>query len=372
MSKKKKKDLTEKLNMIFNYFDSIDRKLYGLRLKIVITLSFLLTIILPTLNLISDNNTIDTVYSWTTYISTLFVVIVTIAWLGSFRDDGAWSLDLVISRIKTYYLISIDKVNDIKSKDLNNRLYILSIYLIVGGVGIRWLQLVGMFIRDIIEWILSDHLQTFRSMDQLVLYFSVSSTILGIILFIISIKKNPKLVNFQFIIDRKKEPDKNWDQVKIVDEFVVSLNDNVKIGTLLNRCDNKILYEFIRNLKIWKPREVDYEISYQDKLFRHLVKNMPRVKLETEYPLKAITQTREKADLVINDTILIEMKQHPNHEALQKAKGQVEGYLNAWKANGPVILLLCHADYELSKKLLEQFIADQNRLGKVIFCLVME
>ena len=104
------------------------------------------------------------------------------------------------------------------------------------------------------------------------------------------------------------------------------------------------------------------------------MKNLPSSEIALEYPLKDISNNNQKlrADLVIDDTILIEIKHHPNSATLQKAKGQVEDYLNIWKGRGPVILLLCHADFELTKRSLEQFISDQNKLNKVIFALVLE
>jgi hypothetical protein len=66
-----------------------------------------------------------------------------------------------------------------------------------------------------------------------------------------------------------------------------------------------------------------------------------------EYPIGSSSlANRGRADMVINNTILIEMKRDGSAGAIQRAKGQVQTYSDIWKGKGPVILLLCDYDFE--------------------------
>jgi hypothetical protein len=380
MKGRKNKNLIDYLNIFFEFFDSIDRKLYGNRLNISIYLSMILAVILPFLSFISNSEFITLFNKYATYLGSFFVCTVILAWLGSMRDDGDWNWEIIIkniySRIKIYYYIFLEKFSEFNDKDREDKIYYSGIWLTLFGVCIRGLYIVLIFIRGTIEKILSNKLTNFYSVDIYISYFGFGCITIGLVVLIIAFKKNP-----QYFKNKLSASHRNlhsevqvWDQLKITNEFVVSLSDDIKMGTILSKCNSPLLYDFIKSIKTWNPNSKYYECSYQDRLFKHLLKNLPSSEIALEYPLKDISNNNQKlrADLVIDDTILIEIKHHPNSATLQKAKGQVEDYLNIWKGKGPVILLLCHADFELTKRSLEQFISDQNKLNKVIFALVLE
>ncbi|MBK8395012.1 MAG: hypothetical protein IPL26_07165 [Leptospiraceae bacterium] len=381
MSKKKKqKDILAYVNNVFDLFDRIDRELYGKRLKIAITLSIVLSIVLPILNFISDSESIATLTDYLTYLATFFAITVVFAWIGSMRDDDEWSwkksFERMYSRLKIYYYIILEKAYDFKDKDKKDRIYLASIYLLVLGIGIRGLQVVLIFMRGIMEWITADKWNTFRYWDKHVTYFAFICIVVGFILLAVVIKKDPDKIKSKFSIPSRKKgiEFQSWENIKIFNEFVVSLNDEVKMGTLMNKCNNPLLFNFLKAMQNWNPNTKYLECSYRDRLCKHLWENLSDVETLPEYPLKEFSHSgqRLKADIVVGDTILIEMKQHPNSTNLQKAKGQVEDYLNVWRGRGPVVLVLCHADLEIAKRSLEQFISDQNKLNKVVFALVIE
>jgi hypothetical protein len=89
---------------------------------------------------------------------------------------------------------------------------------------------------------------------------------------------------------------------------------------------------------------------YRDKLFQHLCKYLPEANVISESPIGFnYVGSRGRADIVINDTILIEMKSDSRAGAIQRAKGQILQYSEFWEDKGPVILVLCDYDYEKAK-----------------------
>ena len=122
MSKKKKqKDTLVYVNNVFDFFDRIDRELYGKRLTIAIILSIFLSLVLPILNFLFDSDAIIALTDYLTYGAAFFVVTVVLAWIGSMRDDDEWSwkksIESIHSRLKIYYYIVLEKAYDFKDKD---------------------------------------------------------------------------------------------------------------------------------------------------------------------------------------------------------------------------------------------------------------
>ena len=123
MRGRKNKNLIDYLNIFFEFFDSIDRKLYGNRLNISIYLSMILAVILPFLSFISNSEFITLFNKYATYLGSFFVCTVILAWLGSMRDDGDWNWEIIIkniySRIKIYYYIFLEKFSEFNDKVMN-------------------------------------------------------------------------------------------------------------------------------------------------------------------------------------------------------------------------------------------------------------
>lgn len=71
---------------------------------------------------------------------------------------------------------------------------------------------------------------------------------------------------------------------------------------------------------------------------------MPGANPQRERPVGNRAEgTAGRADLVVSDAVLIEMKRGLTTTSAQRAVGQVRMYARAWH-NGPLILLLCDAD----------------------------
>lgn len=96
------------ITKLFDSVDGIDRKLYGKKLKYFIRLSLVVLILAPLLDgLFKDRKDIITFIS--TFCFLVFIVIITLAWIGSWRDDnGNWTFSRAVSRLKTYIQIMMD------------------------------------------------------------------------------------------------------------------------------------------------------------------------------------------------------------------------------------------------------------------------
>lgn len=100
---------------------------------------------------------------------------------------------------------------------------------------------------------------------------------------------------------------------------------------------------------------------------------MEEADIELEKPIGSKEEfNRGRADIVIDDTILIELKCDSSAGAIQRAKGQIGQYAEIWKNKGPVILLLCNYNYEHAKASFTPVMTDLNKLDKNVLTIVVK
>ena len=97
---------------------------------------------------------------------------------------------------------------------------------------------------------------------------------------------------------------------------------------------------------------------------------MPDATIDSEYPLKKFSGRKGRADIVINDTILIEMKRDSSAGAVQRAQGQMAEYSVLWQNKGPVILLLCDYNFDHARAVYSSLMEDQAKLGRPVLTIV--
>jgi hypothetical protein len=98
---------------------------------------------------------------------------------------------------------------------------------------------------------------------------------------------------------------------------------------------------------------------------------LPDATVELEYPIgDSSIGNKGRADIVINHTILIEMKNDSSASAIQRAKGQIYQYSEIWNHKGPVVLILCDYDYEHARLSFTPTMNDLVKLNRPVMTIV--
>ena len=368
------KTITTKL---FDTADTVDRKFYGKKLNIFIWGALIVLIVAPIIDeLFAIPN--DRLTFLFTFIYFMFLFIIFLAWISAWRDDsGNWSLARTFSRLKTYYESLKDSFELIRVSSGKENIYKLSITLIVGGICWKALQNISVFIRKPIEDLFSIRIQSLRDFERFTNHYYYFIIVAGIIGLIYLYKKNPVVFNklkieFQKFFFNKKSYSKKSIIIKTEgSEFVLNAKDDQHIKILVSNSESKLFNDFVVALQNWTPKNCYYEYEYQDRLYRHLKKALPDAKIDMEYPIgEKQCNNIGRADIVVNDTILIEMKRDSSAGAIQRAKGQIMQYSEIWKEKGLSILLLCNYDYEHARLSFTPTMNDLTKLQRPVMTIV--
>jgi hypothetical protein len=365
----------------FDKADNIDRKLYGNRMKIFIIGCFVVLFGAPFFDYVLNSDDIITFIA--TLIFLIFNLVIVFSFIGSWRDDkGNVTWDRTKSRIKTYYEILNDAVVNTRTSSQTELLYKLGQYLFFGGIGWATFKNLSLFVRKLIWYSLDIKIGPLLTFEQFTSQYFFLPVLGGIGIILYLYNNNPLIferIKFelrQFVgISNSKRTKYNKEIVTINSNSTIDLVVNPKEGQQFNSVmalSNSILFnDFAYAVKNWNPRDSFYEYEYQDKLLRHLRKSLPEASIETEYPIgEKQLGTKGRADIVINNTILIEIKRDSSAGAIQRAKGQIAQYAEAWKNKGPVVLLLCDYSFEHAKNAFFSTMQDQMRLGRPVFTIV--
>lgn len=357
------------ITKLFDTVDSIDRNLYGRRMKFFIWGCILVLMIAPLLDeLLGVQH--DRITYFSTFAFLLFVLIVVLAFVGAWRDDtGNWTLHRAKSRLQTYYETSKDQIQTTKTNSQDENLYKLGQYLFFGGVAWKAFQNLSVFVRVLF----GIRATSLRNFERFTNHYYWIVIFLGVAIFAYLYKKNPQIVERiknelrQLFGTDSNDTKYKVEVVKISQststELVISSKKEEHITATISASKSVLFSDFVTALQNWNPRKADYEYEYQDWLYRHLRKHLPEASIETEYPIgENHLGSRGRADIVVNDTILIEMKRDSSAGGIQRAKGQISQYSEIWKDKGPVILLLC--DYEFEQARLA-FTPTMNDLAKL-------
>jgi hypothetical protein len=345
---------------LFDTVDNIDRKFYGRRMKFFIWGCILVLMVAPLLDeLLGVKQDIITYFS--TLVFLIFVLTIVLAFVGAWRDDtGNWTWHRAKSRLQTYYETYKDQLQTTKTNSQDENLYKLGQYLFFGGVAWKAIQNLSVFVRKPIEGLFSTRLTSLRNFERFTAHYYWVALALGVAVIAYLYNKNPQIVE-RIKNELRQLFGSGSDDTKYKVE-VVKISQNTNTDLVINpkrtehvaatiSTSNSVLFtDFVTAIQNWNPRQADYEYEYQDRLYRHLRKHLPDANIEMEYPIgENFVGSRGRADIVVNDTILIEMKRDSSAGAIQRAKGQISQYSEIWKDKGPVILLLCDYDFEKAR-----------------------
>lgn len=370
------------ITKVFDLADSIDRKLYGKRMMLFFWFSIIVLIIAPLADeIFSISN--DKMTYFSTLFFFLFMLILIISFIGSWRDDsGNWSWKRAKSRLATYYATLKDTYDTTRTTSLDENLYKLGQILFFAGFGWKALQNLSVFIRKPIETILHSKLESLRQFEKVTNHSYWALIVLGLGILFFLYKKNPKIlqritIELKQLFGFKPNSDQKYStKIATIESPTSELVINAKTHLLKSSSvtiNSNVFSDFAIAIQNWTPANAYYEYEFQDKLYRHLRKHLPEASIELEYPIgSSVLGNKGRADIVINDTILIEMKgpASVNAGAIQRTKGQILQYSETWKGKGPVILLLCDYNYDHAKLAFESTMSDLAKLNRPVLTIV--
>lgn len=374
------------ITKLFDAADSIDRKLYGVRMKVFIWGCFLVLIGAPLIDMLLEVLVIGYKSDILTFVLTasflVFIIVMVLSFIGSWRDDnGNVTWARTKSRLQTYYQILNDTVETTKTNSKDENLYKLGRVLFFIGIGWKALQNLSVFTRHLLAP-LGIELKSFRAFEKITNHYYWIPLLAGIGVIAYLYKNNKQILErikneFGEFLGRTQNEDSKYSNsiVKIEQkqsiELVINAKEEQHINDVVALSNSVLFNDFALALQNWNPRGAYYEYEYQDRLIRHLRKNLPQALVESEYPIGDKSDgNRGRADIVINNTILIEMKRDSSAGAIQRAKGQMAQYSEAWKNKGPVILLLCDYNYEHAKTAFSSTMQDLLKLERPVLTIV--
>lgn len=369
------------LTRFFDTVDRIDRKFYGKRMKFFIWGCIAVLIVAPILDELLGVKQ-DRITYFSTLVFFIFILIIVFSFVGAWRDDtGNWTWQRAKSRLQTYYETTKDQLQTTKTNSKDENLYKLGKYLFFGGIAWKAFQNLSVFVRKPFESLFSTRLISLRNFERFTNHYYWIALLLGVALIAYLYKKNLQIVDRiknelrqLFGIDINNTKYKSQ-PVKIIhdtnSELVISSRKEEHVNVAILSSNSNLFKDFITALHNWNPKGANYEYEYQDRLFRHLRKHLPDANIELEYPIgQNVLGSRGRADIVVNETILIEMKRDSSASAIQRAKGQVLQYSEIWKDKGPVILLLCDYDYEQARLAFTPTMTDLAELKRPALTIV--
>ena len=348
------------ITKFFDVIDLIDRRLYGIKMNLFLIGCILVIIAAPFIDeLLKIDN--DQLTFLSTFVFFILVLILILAFISSWRDDnGNWTLERAKSRLEIYYEINKERLSQTKTNSKEENLYTIVQYMFFIGLTWKGFQNLSVFIRKPLENIFSIRLSTLRNFERFTRHYYWIVLAIGIVILVYLYEKNPNILKrvkkelrgiFGFRNNNNKY---NLEVVRLSNksnaEMIISLKKEDQINAALTSSKSLLFKDFVGAIQYWEPSKFNQEFKYRDKLIQHLCKYMPDADVRSEYPIGFdYLGSRGRADIIINDTILIEMKRDSSAGAIQRAKGQIFQYSEYWHEKGPVILVLCDFDYEKAK-----------------------
>lgn len=368
--------------IFFDAIDSIDRKLYGKRMKVFIWVCILVLIVAPIFDeLLGVKN--DRITYLSTLIFFIIIVIFFLSFISTWRDDtGNWSLNRAKSRIQTYYSTFKDTFDTTRTSSKDENLFQLGQSLFFFGIIWKALQNLSVFLRKPIEGFLNSRVTLLRQFEKVTTHYYWIPICLGIAIILYLINKNPliferikneirQLLGWVQGEQQKRTNEIRKFETRTTKDLVINAKAIEQINKIKANSNSILFNDFVTALHNWNPRNSRHEYVYQDWLYRHLRKSLPGAVVELEYPIgDAILGSNGRADIVINDTILIELKRDSSAGAVQRAKGQILQYSETWGYRGPVVLLLCDYDYDHAKLSFTSTMSDLKILERPVITII--
>jgi hypothetical protein len=364
--------LKTRTNKFFDFFVLIDYYLQGKRQTMFIWCSFLIVLIAPILDHIILPQRFS-LASVSTYFFLTFLFVALIAWAGKFRDEeGKWSGKRVILRTKLSWKIFKELIKGIKGKDDLSRNFTIGLYCFIGGFIIKSLQIASEAIRHPLEKYIkhghAHYLRTFEGHNHTVpsYIWAVIGYILiisGVIILAYLHSKYPERFNlFEIFVKGKIKPY----EIKLnfnSDLTLINSNDKEKISNLAASNPDIIFKNTIKHLGDWQPARMVSEAEYEHDLLEFMDERLREqgISITNQYRVKSANEMGI-IDVVVNESLFLELKKKVSNKALENAQGQILKYKRIIEDNNkPLILLFIDNEFGTIRNKYEEFLHDHNK-----------
>ncbi len=361
MTRRKSKNLAIKSKKgFFDFFVLLDYYLQGKHRNLYIYGAIVVVLIAPILDyiLLPQRMSITVIFTHAYLILLIFSIL---AWAGKFKNEkNQWSFKRAFHRFKLYFFTIKDTFQTLLQKDQHNQWFIFGTFLIFAGFIFKALQNISELIRRPLET------YTDRPLKGIVFFEQVTSigfvlVIIGSIILITLNVLNKEYNLFRIFVQKKHRP--HVMQLKIDNKLtIINSRDKLQISSLLASNPNPIFKATINALSLWHPSKMHLESEYEDDLLDFMTKKLRRnqLKVESQYIIKDEYEYG-RVDLVVQDSIFIEMKKKVNNKEIENATGQLLKYQRILeRSDVPIVLLIVDDNYEHIKNKTHKFIADYN------------
>lgn len=308
-----------------------------------------LVIVSPFTSWLFDNNIIEIIL---TTVYTCYMILLFILTLNRFEnDEGQFAVGPAFSRYVEVLKNSWGEVSS-SIKDRSIMQYLFGKKLIY--IGIIWWASTEFF--QFIRFILIDFTSASGEMSMKLIRLGSSLSlpiiIVGIILLYLASKKNKDINDilkgdWKYLTFAASRPGivKRDYKIALKDQFVFDLSKKTSddLKELKNRI-SKDLREIMDVISAWQVRRYEFEWQYEDSLVRKLKREFPLYEIIKQFPIKTLGGKNNYLDIVINDSIVLELKRDTKTSSINTGTEQLIRYSTIWKDKGPIILVLCRGD----------------------------
>ncbi|MBE7443714.1 MAG: hypothetical protein HS119_14805 [Flavobacteriales bacterium] len=365
------REISDKTNILFDFFREIDYFLQGRRSNLFIYGALTVVVFAPLVDYLILPRRLSLTFV-ATCLYLLFILVSLFAWAGKFRDENnKWSFKRFIERIQLSFKIIIAILNAIKQKDKNSQLFFIGVWIFMSGFIIKALQNISEIFRIPFQTFFSAKMGLLRTFESYT-SFGFILIIIGIVIFVFL--HFSKKLNLLEVFFNKEKP--HVIQLSIQNGCVVNTKNKEQIKNIISSNPDSIFRATLNAISNWKPEVQDLEKDYEKHLSEHFIESLIISKNLTFDTQHRIETGKEKGivDFCINESLFIELKRKVKSSELHRASGQVLKYQRILESSStPLILLIVDSEYESIENKLTEFIKDyNNRHIQKILAVVVE
>jgi hypothetical protein len=302
----------------------IDDQMHGRWRKLLILLSLLCGVVAPLVDYYLLGERVSTFRNIASGVILLAIAVFATAKLDKLRDDGGrWSLTVAWQSVQTRARLIAEDITEFGSSPRYLKLFIAGQLVGIAGLaGLTWANSVSV-VRVVLGIVdTPSDLRTWSGVAVFVAALLLQS----------ALRRAPK------------SPIGNQGKAVAAATHlpaIVDLSDPLPFSF---SGGGTPVHAVLTALSLWRSRPWPTEAGYQAALERHFQRRLPRSRVQRE---KWMGQTRASgiADIIIDDLVLIEVKRGFAKASADRAKGQLDGYVQTWPGK-PILLVIFDAPKE--------------------------